>query len=65
MIETGIFNHLYEFFSNWLFAGGVPEAMTQQGAELTVIAFTVFTLISTISIVIIPIKALIRLILNA
>lgn len=63
-MNIGIFNYLYEFFFVWLFNGVYPANLTTQGVELTCIAFTVVTLISCISLVLIPLKWLLRLILN-
>lgn len=60
---TGIFNELYNFFYNWLFAGN-PIGLTAQGAELATILMACTTIVALLALVITPLKAIIRLILR-
>lgn len=55
-----MFQALYSFFYDWLFAGGVPTFLSAQGAEFTTILFSVVCLFALIAIAITPIKILIR-----
>lgn len=59
----GIFNELYNFFYNWLFAGN-PIGLTMQGAELATILMTCTTIVALLALVITPLKAILRLILR-
>lgn len=57
-----MFNSLYTFFYEWLFDGVAPAYLSAQGAEFATIVFAVVTLLATLSLVLIPIKAIISLI---
>lgn len=58
-----MFNYVYTWLYSWLFADGLG-ALTQQGAEFTVILFSLFVIAMGVFIISLPFIWLFRLILN-
>lgn len=57
-----MFNELYAFFYEWLFAGVQPSYLSEQGAEFACIVFSCTVLIGCVALAFTPIKMLIRFI---